>query len=111
MSKDNTPASTPANHWSQTGEADPHGTRYDCERAALALGYLTDDELANGAFMNYNAPLDINRILAHDPEYHSPIQWMTAVKDRIRWLSRRLTEAQARIAELERLQQPPGGTP
>lgn len=71
-------------------EPDPHGTRYQCERAALALGHLSDDELANGAFMNYDAKLDIARVLADEPDYHPPIVWMTAVKDRIRWLSRQL---------------------
>lgn len=85
--------STPSSRWKAEGEADPHAGQYDGERAALALGQLTDDELANGAFMNYDGVLDIHRILAKDPDYHSPIAWMTAVKDRIRWLSRKLDEA------------------
>lgn len=76
-------------------EPDPHGTRYHCERAALALGHMSDDELANGAFMNYDQKLDIGRVLANEPDYHPPIVWMTAVKDRIRWLSRQLAAARA----------------
>ena len=76
-------------------EPDPHGTRYHCERAALALGHLSDDELANGAFMNYDQKLDIARALVNEPGYHPPIVWMTAVKDRIRWLSRQLAAARA----------------
>lgn len=87
------PPGTPSALWRNAGEADPHGDRYNCERAALALGHLSDDELANGAFMNYDGVLDIARIMAKDPDYHSPIAWMTAVKDRIRWLSRQLEEA------------------
>lgn len=83
--------STPAAAWRQEGQADPHGDRYACERAALVMGSLTDDELANGAFMNYDAPLDIQGILAGT--HSSPIAWMTGVKDRIRWLSRKLTGA------------------
>lgn len=85
--------STPASRWRQEGEEDPHAGRYDCERTDLAMGHLSDDELANGAFLNYDGVLDIARIMAKDPDYHSPIAWMTAVKDRIRWLSRRLEEA------------------
>jgi hypothetical protein len=82
------PPSTPANRWRAAGEPDPHAGRYDGERAALALGQYSDDELANGAFMNYDRPLDIQKALDRTPGYHSPIAWMTAVKDRIRWLSR-----------------------
>lgn len=87
--------STPESHWAANGEPDPHGKRYNCERAALVLGGLSDDELANGAFMNYDRPMDIRRVIAGDPDYHPPIAWMTAVKDRIRWLSRKLSEATA----------------
>jgi hypothetical protein len=92
-------AATPANHWSGDGEGDPHAGRYDCERAALALGSFTDDELANGAFMNYDQPLDVHAILSKKEGYYSPIAWMTAVKDRIRWLSRSLTACQSRVTE------------
>lgn len=85
---------TPGATWREKGDADPHGDRYACERAALAMGNLTDDELANGAFMNYDRPLDIDALMQRRPGYHPPIAWMTAVKDRIRWLSRKLEEAQ-----------------
>ncbi|MCO1396380.1 hypothetical protein [Burkholderia cenocepacia] len=91
-------AATPAAKWRIDGEPDPHADRYDVERAALTLGMLTDDELANGAFMNYDRPMDIARSLSRDPDYHSPIVWMTAVKDRIRWLSRALEKARAHSA-------------
>lgn len=91
-------AATPAAQWRVDGETDPHAGRYDVERAALTLGMLTDDELANGAFMNYDRPLDVSRAIARDPEYHAPIVWMTAVKDRIRWLSRALERARASSA-------------
>ncbi|MBR8509620.1 hypothetical protein [Burkholderia cenocepacia] len=91
-------AATPAAKWRIDGEPDPHADRYDVERAALTLGMLTDDELANGAFMNYDRPMDIARSLSRDPDYHSPIVWMTAVKDRIRWLSRALEKACAHSA-------------
>ena len=92
----NGPKSTPSSRWKSEGAEDPHAGRYNVERAELALGHLSDDELANGAFMNYDSGLDIQKILDGDPDYHSPIAWMTAVKDRIRWLSRKLEEAQER---------------
>lgn len=88
-------ARTVAATWRQQGEPDPHAGQYDCERAALTLGYLTDDELANGAFLNYDRRLDLSAPSAGKPGYHSPIVWMTAVKDRIRWLSRALESARA----------------
>ncbi|WP_074769933.1 hypothetical protein [Paraburkholderia fungorum] len=92
-------ATTPAAAWRTNGEADPHGSHYDCERAALTLGNLTDDELANGAFMNYDAKLSIDDMLNPKPGQHMPIVWMTAVKDRIRWLSRALVKAQGAARE------------
>lgn len=94
---------TPSSHWSADGKPDPHGKTYDCERAGLHMGNMTDDELANGAFLNYDQPLNVAGILAGT--CHSPIAWMTAVKDRIRWLSRSLekvaAERDALAAELK----------
>lgn len=93
---DNT-ATTPAAKWRKNGEADPHGDKYDCERAKLAKGDLTDDELANGMYL-YD----------HRNGFES-IFWLTAGKERIRWLSRKLVEAQLRIAELEKPASSGGG--
>lgn len=84
---------TPAAAWRVAGEPDPHGTRYERERATLPMGHLTDDELANGAYLNYDRRPYPTEILAGRAS--SPIAWMTAVKDRIRWLSRRLVESVA----------------
>ncbi|WP_315807818.1 hypothetical protein [Pseudomonas sp. C9-3] len=86
---------TPAANWRASGEQDPHAGQYDGERAALALGQLTDDELANAVYMGGNEPLNIERLLAKDPTYHSPIALLTAAKERIRWLSRTLEQALA----------------
>ena len=86
---------TPSAHWLAAGHPDPHAGHYNCQRAHLALGHLTDDELANGAFMNYDLPMDIEAMVNNRPGYHPPIAWMTAVKDRIRWLSRALEHARA----------------
>lgn len=71
------------------------------------MGKLTDDELANGAFMNYDQPLNLAGIIAGT--HSSPIAWMTAVKDRIRWLSRSLDmvvdERDAIAAEMKALRE------
>lgn len=86
---------TPAAGWREAGEPDPHGDCYNCERAALCMGELTDDELANGVFMHGNEPLNIEAILSGKPGYHPSIAWLTAAKDRIRWLSRELEKARS----------------
>ena len=91
-------AATPSSHWRAEGAPDPHAGHYDGERAALTMGKLTDDELANGAFMNYDQPLNLAGILAGT--HASPIAWMTAVKDRIRWLSRSMEKSEARLHEV-----------
>jgi len=64
---------TPGAVWRESGLSDPHGTDYDCERAKLALGHLSDDQLANNVFLDPN------------------IVTLTAAKERIRWLSRVLS--------------------
>ncbi len=65
-------AGTPGALWRAKGEPDPHDDRYDCERAKLAGGNMTDDEVANAVFL--------------DPSMTN----LTIAKDRIRWLSRKL---------------------
>lgn len=64
--------STPAAKWRENGEDDPHGNHYDCGRAKLCGGHLTDDEIANEVYLN---PTLTN---------------LTIAKERIRWLSREL---------------------
>lgn len=88
MTKTKTHKSTPGAAWRQAKEPDPHGSRYDCERAELTLGMLTDDELANAAYINYDRRPSPEELIAGTA--FSPIVYMTAVKDRIRWLSRSL---------------------
>ncbi|MCP1852732.1 MULTISPECIES: hypothetical protein [unclassified Bradyrhizobium] len=68
---------TPGARWRAEGKPDPHGDRYDCDRAQLAGGDLTDDEVANAVFL--------------DPGINN----LTIAKDRIRWLSRQLEKATA----------------
>lgn len=91
---------TPAAQWRTNGEPDPHGTRYDCERAQLAMGTLSDDELANGVFLHgdgtHGRP-PLTEIIAG--RAFSPIAWLTAAKDRIRWLSRALERERSANAD------------
>jgi bacterioferritin-associated ferredoxin len=94
---------TPAAKWRQEGEVDPHGDHYSCQRAALTLGEYTDDELANGVFLHGNEPLNINAVVRKTPGYHPAVIWLTAGKDRIRWLSRALEESKSREQALQLL--------
>lgn len=73
-------SSTPSSRWQESGKPDPHADRYDekTQRANLCLGSLTDDELANAVFM-----------CDHRTSLQS-ISYLTAAKERIRWLSRRV---------------------
>ncbi|HEC4988370.1 TPA: hypothetical protein R3O59_003218 [Yersinia enterocolitica] len=81
--------STPAANWRQEGKTDPHNTRYECQRVDLTMGQLTDDEIANAVFL-----------CDHRTSFDS-IVYLTAAKDRIRWLSR---SNEALIAQLEAAQ-------
>jgi hypothetical protein len=69
---------TPAHKW----ENDPHGDRYNCKRSDLPYGHLTDDEFANEFYLcNHRTSLD-------------SAGYLSAAKDRIRWLSRQLEQSQ-----------------
>lgn len=92
---------TPPNRWAAAGEPDPHGTRYDCPREALGMGNLTDDELANEVYMWGDHQPSLDDILTGKAK--SSMTYLTAAKDRIRWLSRQLTAALACNRGLVRL--------
>lgn len=87
----NTP-DTPPNRWMEKGEKDPFADYTQHQRKDLAAGFLTDDELANQAFMNYNRQLTVEELIAGNQL--STIALMTGVKERIRWLSRMLIKAE-----------------
>lgn len=84
-------AATPSANWRVSGESDPHGTRYDCERAQLMMGDLTDDELANAVYLHGDARPSVQDVLAGKSQM--PTVYLAAAKDRIRWLSRQLDAA------------------
>ncbi|MDY0954605.1 hypothetical protein SOM22_08455 [Stenotrophomonas rhizophila] len=79
---------TPTARWAVDGLIDPHAGRYACERAALTLGNLTDDELANAVYLHGNDQPSMADLVAG--KALSGIAYLTAAKDRIRWLSRAL---------------------
>lgn len=79
---------TPSARWAADGLPDPHAGRYACERAALTLGNLTDDELANAVYLHGNEQPSMADLVAG--KALSGIVYLTAAKDRIRWLSRAL---------------------
>lgn len=87
------PAHTPGARWVADGHTDPHGRQYECERAALTLGHYTDDELANAVFLHGNEQPSMAALAAG--KALPGIAYLTAAKERIRWLSRSLAAALA----------------
>lgn len=78
---------TPSSNWQKEGKEDPHGKGYLCRREDLPLGKLTDDQLANAVYLHDHRSLDVEAVLRGEP---SSIALLTAVKGRVRWLSRQL---------------------
>jgi hypothetical protein len=64
--------------WAARGEPDPHGDRYDRPREYLCGGHFTDDQVAFKVAMLGRNDVDHEAVLA-------------TARDRIRWLSRRLS--------------------
>lgn len=86
---------------------DPFEKYTRLERHQLAMGDLTDDALANAVYLHGNETPRIQDVM--DGKAKMPIVYLTAAKERIRWLSRRnllleqqLAEAQAALAEKNR---------
>lgn len=83
---------TPSSRWLVDGDEDSFPKLINEERGSLMLGNYTDDELANAIYLHGN-PCDAEktrRLLKGDI---TDIAFLTAGKERIRWLSRHL-EAQ-----------------
>lgn len=83
------PAPTPGARWAADRQPDPHGLQYECERSGLTLGHYTDDELANAVFLHGNEQPSMAALAAG--KALPGIAYLTAAKDRIRWLSRSLS--------------------
>lgn len=87
--------STPANFWYGI-ESDPHGNRYDNTRSlSCALGDMAPWKICETFNRAVGRPLDIQGII--NGTAHSAIGAATAIKENIRWYSRRL------LKNLERL--------
>lgn len=98
---------TPSGRWREQDGVDPFPELINQERGALALGDLTDDEMAYAVFMYGNMPADQNleAMIKGDP---CSIVYLKGAQDRIRWLSRHLEMSLvneqtliARVKELE----------
>lgn len=93
---------TPSSRWLVNGEEDPHPKLINEERGSLMLGNFTDEELANAIYMHGN-PCDAEktrRLLKGDI---ADIAYLTAGKERIRWLSRHLEaqlKANSKLADM-----------
>jgi hypothetical protein len=89
---------TPAADWREDGEKDPHPWYAGKRREDLALGDLTDDQMANAVFLYADRQPDISAVIAGTAKM--PIVYTTAAKDRIRWLSRQNEANAARVEAL-----------
>lgn len=104
--------STPSSNWLAEGTEDPvgHHKLIDQERGQLMLGKWTDDELANAIFL-YGNPSDYEKTKRLLSGEISDIAFLTAGKERIRWLSRHLELALKKVREqaalIHELENPP----
>lgn len=100
--------STPSSRWLVDGEPDTFPKLINEERGDLMLGDHTDDELANAIFM-YGNPCDREKTRRLMNGELTDMAYLTAGKERIRWLSRHLEASlkanQELVAEIQRLKQ------
>lgn len=103
--------STPSSRWLVDGDADSFPKLINEERGSLMLGNHTDDELANAIFLHGN-PCDAEKTRRLLKGEIMDIAYLTAGKERIRWLSRHLeaslkanTELLAEIESLKKIQE------
>lgn len=87
-------AKTPIAEWMLKNEADPFDGRYDCERDELPMGEMSDYRFANELYINGDRSPSIQELISGQAK--RPIVWLTAAKDRIRWLGFQLYKAEKR---------------
>ena len=91
---------TPAAYWGvESASEDPFPELINRERGSLCLGNHTDDQLANEVFM-YGDMTPEEKVRAMITGKCSSVAYLTAAKERIRWLSRHLEAALAREQKL-----------
>ena len=92
--------STPAALWAvEAASEDPFPELINKERGSLVLGNHTDDQLANEVFL-YGDMSTEEKARAMITGKCSSVAYLTAGKERIRWLSRHLESALAREQKL-----------
>ncbi len=79
------PETTPNAQWIEENGVDPFNGGYNCERSELPMGHMSDYEFANELFIHGDDQPSIGELLAGTKK--RPIVWLTAGKERIRWLS------------------------
>lgn len=91
---------TPAARWREEGKEDDFAELTNMERAQLPLGDFTDDELANAMFLHADAA-HTDRLMQDviAGRARMPIVYITAAKERMRWLSRKLDAAERKLSE------------
>lgn len=89
---------TPSSKWQAEGKEDPHGNQYDIPRERLTLGDFTDDELANAVFLYGDRRPTLDDLLSGNAK--PAIVYLTAAKERIRWLSRINNKLADKVKEL-----------
>lgn len=84
--------------WLAEGREDDFVRYLERCREDLPMADWSDDELANYAFMHYNRDMNTEVAVMMNPEgeHYPKIAFMTATKERIRWLSRQLAVAEGR---------------
>lgn len=87
----------PTPGWRERGGRDPHLDIYECDRADLCGGHLTDDQVAYETAMLMRGDLNHEAVLC-------------TAKDRIRWLSRRVADLEA-LLPIAPASQVVGGAP
>lgn len=84
--------------WLHEGTPDPFPEYHLRVREDLPMASFSDDALANYAFMNYDRDMNTEVAVMMNPggPHYPKIAFMTSIKERMRWLSRRLAIAEGR---------------
>lgn len=84
---------TPGAEWMVKQEPDPFNGRYDVTRNELPMGDMTDYHFANQLYLCGDQSPSLEQLLSGEAK--RPIVWLTAAKERIRWLSYQLHLAES----------------
>lgn len=86
--------------WLAEGKEDPFPDLVGKKRESLMMKELSDDELANMQYMYQGAGPDVlMNVMMSGGKSHIAV--VTAVKERLRWLSRRVAELEGSLHPVE----------